>query len=144
MIKRALTKVLEKISDLYYVINSEIEFQVERIIGCWDYLRFIWTHNSYREWDYDYMYELMMFKLERMAKQLRNDTFVERSEDTYNQIMETLNYYKMYQNIEAGETDCLECFEDIRTGYAWRVANAQKMWDKFHDSLRDNSRYWWS
>lgn len=141
--KDKLAEIRKCIQDWFFSVKDNIDYQMERIVGCWEYLCFFWTHNSYREWDYEYLYEFMVFKLERMAEQLKKDDFVEGSEETYKQIIQTLNYYQVYMDIETGETTKLPC-SDEQLSYAKLSAYQTLMWNKFHDSLRDNSRRWWS
>ena len=81
----------------------------EKVKGTLEYAYFIWKHDCYREWDYWYLYQLMQFKLERMAIQLRKDDFVADSEDRYNEILKALAYLHIYEHIEEiGRASCRE------------------------------------
>ena len=111
----------------------------EKVKGTLDYAYFIWKHDCYREWDYWYLYQLMQFKLERMAIQLRKDDFVADSEDRYNEILKSLAYLHIYEHIEDGDYDHNNV-DIVREMYKQQ----QDAWNGFHDTLKEHAQKWWS
>ena len=111
----------------------------EKVKGTLEYAYFIWKHDCYREWDYWYLYQLMQFKLERMAIQLRKDDFVADSEDRYNEILKSLAYLHIYEHIEDGDYDHNNV-DVVREMYKQR----QDAWNGFHDTLKEHAQKWWS
>ena len=111
----------------------------EKVKGTLEYAYFIWKHDCYREWDYWYLYQLMQFKLERMAIQLRKDDFVADSEDRYNEILKSLAYLHIYEHIEDGYYDHNNV-DVVREMYKQQ----QDAWNGFHDTLKEHAQKWWS
>ena len=95
--------IKEKIADFIDFITYNpfgIRALYEQIIGTWTYTVFIWKHRLYREWDYSYLYDLIEFKLDRMAEQLRRDDFVTDYLVRYEEIRKALDYLQIYKDIE--------------------------------------------
>lgn len=111
----------------------------ERIVGTLEYAKFIWKTNTYREWDYAYLYELMLFKLKRMATQLGHDTFVEGASKTESEIHHAVALLRMYFEVEDSTNDHNDA-EAVRDIYYQQ----QRYWEKFHQYLSDNAQKWWS
>ena len=111
----------------------------EKVKGTLEYAYFIWKHDCYREWDYWYLYQLVQFKLERMAAQLRKDDFVADSEDRYNEILKALAYLHIYEHIEDGDYDHNNV-DVVREMYKQQ----QDAWNGFHDTLKEHAQKWWS
>ena len=111
----------------------------EKVKGTLEYAYFIWKHDCYREWDYWYLYQLMQFKLERMAIQLRKDDFVTDSENRYNEILKALAYLHIYEHIEDGDYDHNNV-DVVREMYKQQ----QDAWNGFHDTLKEHAQKWWS
>ena len=111
----------------------------EKVKGTLEYAYFIWKHDCYREWDYWYLYQLMQFKLDRMAVQLRKDDFVADSEDRYNEILKSLAYLHIYEHIEDGDYDHNNV-DIVREMYKQQ----QDAWNGFHDTLKEHVQKWWS
>ena len=111
----------------------------EKVKGTLEYAYFIWKHDCYREWDYWYLYQLMQFKLERMAIQLRKDDFVADSEDHYNEILKSLAYLHIYEHIEDDDNDHNN-IDVVRELYKQQ----QDAWNGFHDTLKEHAQKWWS
>lgn len=111
----------------------------EKVKGTLEYAYFIWKHDCYREWDYWYLYQLVQFKLERMAVQLRKDDFVADSEDRYNEILKSLAYLHIYEHIEDGDYDHNNV-DVVREMYKQQ----QDAWNGFHDTLKEHAQKWWS
>lgn len=111
----------------------------EKVKGTLEYTYFIWKHDCYREWDYWYLYQLMQFKLERMAVQLRKDDFVADSENRYNEILKTLAYLHIYEHIEECDYDHnnVDIVKEI-------YKQQQDAWNGFHDTLKEHAQKWWS
>lgn len=114
----------------------------ERITGTIEYAVFIFKNNTYREWDYCYLYDLIEFKLKRMKKCLENDSVVYRDElkEMCNEIEETLAYYQVYKNIEDGGHGGSDHVDVVREMYRQQ----QIAWRKFHEMLSNNAQNWWS
>ena len=110
----------------------------EKVKGTLEYAYFIWKHDCYREWDYWYLYQLMQFKLERMAIQLRKDDFVADSEDRYNEILKSLAYLHIYEHIE--DDNDRNNIDIVRELYKQQ----QDAWNGFHDTLKEHAQKWWS
>ena len=110
----------------------------EKVKGTLEYTYFIWKHDCYREWDYWYLYQLMQFKLERMAIQLRKDDFVADSEDRYNEILKSLAYLHIYEHIE--DDNDHNNIDIVRELYKQQ----QDAWNGFHDTLKEHAQKWWS
>jgi hypothetical protein len=111
----------------------------EKIIGTWEYLKFIWQHDIYREWDFMYLYSLIQFKLKRMALQLRKDDFVADSHDRYMEILQALAYLHIYEHIEDENYDHNNV-DIIKEMYKQQ----QDAWNGFHDILKEHAQKWWS
>ena len=111
----------------------------EKVKGTLEYAYFIWKHDCYREWDYWYLYQLVQFKLERMAIQLRKDDFVADSEDRYNEVLKALAYLHIYEHIEDGDYDHNNV-DIVREMYKQQ----QDAWNGFHDTLKEHAQKWWS
>ena len=110
----------------------------EKVKGTLEYAYFIWKHDCYREWDYWYLYQLVQFKLERMAVQLRKDDFVADSEDRYNEILKSLAYLHIYEHIE--DDNDRNNIDIVRELYKQQ----QDAWNGFHDTLKEHAQKWWS
>ena len=139
-LKQKLTEIWENIDSWFYnKIRSNVRYFYERIIGTFVYARFIWKSNAFREWDYAYLYDIIEFKLRRMAKQLRADDFVANHEQTYNEIMSTLKHLENYNK-------CEECTNTERTReeILADVQMQQQSWNNFHDALKQQAQRWWS
>ena len=139
-LKQKLTEIWENIDSWFYIkIRSNVRYFFEKVIGTFVYARFIWKSNAFREWDYAYLYDIIEFKLRRMAKQLRADDFVANHEQTYNEIMSTLKHLENYNK-------CEECTDTERTREEI-LADDQKQqqsWNNFHDALKQQAQRWWS
>ena len=139
-LKQKLTEIWENIDNWFYnKIRSNVRYFYERIIGTFVYARFIWKSNAFREWDFAYLYDIIEFKLRRMAKQLRADDFVVDHEKTYNEIMSTLKHLENYNKYD-------ECTDTGRTKEEI-ISDAQmqqQSWNNFHDALKQQAQRWWS
>ena len=139
-LKQKLAEIWENIDNWFYIkIRSNVRYFFEKVIGTFVYARFIWKSNAFREWDYAYLYDIIEFKLRRMAKQLRADDFVANHEQTYNEIMSTLKHLENYNK-------CEECTNTERTReeILADVQMQQQSWNNFHDALKQQAQRWWS
>ena len=139
-LKQKLTEIWENIDSWFYLkIRSNVRYFFEKVVGTFVYARFIWKSNAFREWDYAYLYDIIEFKLRRMAKQLRADDFVASHEQTYNEIMSTLKHLENYNK-------CEECTNTERTReeILADVQMQQQSWNNFHDALKQQAQRWWS
>ena len=139
-------QVVEKIKEVWTNIIDFCTYDMfglhrlfEKITGTWDYLVFLWKNDIYREWDFWYLYQLMQFKLERMAIQLKKDNFVEDSETRYEEILKALAFLHIYEHIEDGDYDRGNV-DSVREMYKQQ----QDAWNGFHDTLKENAQKWWS
>ena len=140
VLKQKLTEIWENIDSWFYIkIRSNVHYFFEKVIGTFVYARFIWKSNAFREWDYAYLYDIIEFKLRRMAKQLRADDFVADHEKTYTEIMSTLKHLENYNK-------CDECTNTERTReeILESVQMQQQSWNNFHDALKQQAQRWWS
>ena len=139
-LKQKLAEIWENIDSWFYIkIRSNVRYFFEKVVGTFVYARFIWKSNAFREWDYAYLYDIIEFKLRRMAKQLRADDFVANHEQTYNEIMSTL---KHLENYNKGE-ECTNT-ERTREEILADVQMQQQSWNNFHDALKQQAQRWWS
>ena len=139
-LKQKLTKIWENLDDWFYIkIRSNIRYFFEKVIGTFAYARFIWKSNAFREWDYAYLYDIIEFKLRRMAKQLRADDFVVNHEKAYNEIMSTLKHLENYNKYDEC-TDTERTKEEILSDAQMQ----QQCWNNFHDALKQQAQRWWS
>lgn len=139
-LKQKLAEIWENIDSWFYIkIRSNVRYFFEKVVGTFVYARFIWKSNAFREWDYAYLYDIIEFKLRRMAKQLRADDFVANHEQTYNEIMSTLKHLENYNK-------CEECTNTERTReeILADVQMQQQSWNNFHDALKQQAQRWWS
>ena len=139
-LKQKLAEIWENIDSWFYIkIRSNVRYFFEKVVGTFVYARFIWKSNAFREWDYAYLYDIIEFKLRRMAKQLRADDFVANHEQTYNEIMFTLKHLENYNK-------CEECTNTERTReeILADVQMQQQSWNNFHDALKQQAQRWWS
>ncbi len=139
-LKQKLAEIWENIDSWFYIkIRSNVRCFFEKVVGTFVYARFIWKSNAFREWDYAYLYDIIEFKLRRMAKQLRADDFVANHEQTYNEIMSTLKHLENYNK-------CEECTDTERTReeILADVQMQQQSWNNFHDALKQQAQRWWS
>lgn len=139
-LKQKLADIWENIDSWFYIkIRSNVRYFFEKVVGTFVYARFIWKSNAFREWDYAYLYDIIEFKLRRMAKQLRADDFVANHEQTYNEIMSTLKHLENYNK-------CEECTNTERTReeILADVQMQQQSWNNFHDALKQQAQRWWS
>lgn len=139
-LKQKLAEIWENIDSWFYIkIRSNVRCFFEKVVGTFVYARFIWKSNAFREWDYAYLYDIIEFKLRRMAKQLRADDFVTNHEQTYNEIMSTLKHLENYNK-------CEECTDTERTReeILADVQMQQQSWNNFHDALKQQAQRWWS
>ena len=139
-LKQRLAEIWENIDSWFYIkIRSNVRYFFEKVVGTFVYARFIWKSNAFREWDYAYLYDIIEFKLRRMAKQLRADDFVANHEQTYNEIMSTLKHLENYNK-------CEECTntEKTREEILADVQMQQQSWNNFHDALKQQAQRWWS
>ena len=139
-LKQKLAEIWENIDSWFYIkIRSNVRYFFEKVVGTFVYARFIWKSNAFREWDYAYLYDIIEFKLRRMAKQLRADDFVANHEQTYNEIMSTLKHLENYNK-------CEECTNTERTReeILANVQMQQQSWNNFHDALKQQAQRWWS
>ena len=139
-LKQKLAEIWENIDSWFYIkIRSNVRCFFEKVVGTFVYARFIWKSNAFREWDYAYLYDIIEFKLRRMAKQLRADDFVANHEQTYNEIMSTLKHLENYNK-------CEECTNTERTReeILADVQMQQQSWNNFHDALKQQAQRWWS
>ena len=140
VLKQKLAEIWENIDSWFYIkIRSNVRYFFEKVVGTFVYARFIWKSNAFREWDYAYLYDIIEFKLRRMAKQLRADDFVANHEQTYNEIMSTLKHLENYNK-------CEECTNTERTReeILADVQMQQQSWNNFHDALKQQAQRWWS
>ena len=140
ILKQKLAEIWENIDSWFYIkIRSNVRYFFEKVVGTFVYARFIWKSNAFREWDYAYLYDIIEFKLRRMAKQLRADDFVANHEQTYNEIMSTLKHLENYNK-------CEECTNTERTReeILADVQMQQQSWNNFHDALKQQAQRWWS
>lgn len=138
---RFLLKTVEILDDLKYDMKKpfdHIRYLYEKVTGIWQYLVFMWKNNSYREWDFCYLYDLMEFKLNRMSLLLRDHAYAMDHEERYKEIQKALAYYHVYKNIEDGHYD-RENIEIIKDIYI----KQQEAWDLFHDTLKEYGQGWW-
>ena len=139
-LKQKLTEIWENIDNWFYTkIRSNVRYFYERVIGTFVYARFIWKSNAFREWDFAYLYDIIEFKLRRMAKQLRKDDFVVDHEKTYNEIMSTLKHLENYNKYDEC-TDTERTKEEILSDAQMQ----QQSWNNFHDALKQQAQRWWS
>lgn len=139
-LKQKLAEIWENIDSWFYIkIRSNVRYFFEKVVGTFVYARFIWKSNAFREWDYAYLYDIIEFKLRRMAKQLRADDFVANHEQTYNEIMSTLKHLENYNK-------CEECTDTERTREEIMedIQKQQQSWNNFHDALKQQAQWWWS
>lgn len=139
-LKQKLAEIWEDIDSWFYIkIRSNVRCFFEKVVGTFIYARFIWKSNAFREWDYAYLYDIIEFKLRRMAKQLRADDFVANHEQTYNEIISTLKHLENYNK-------CEECTNTERTReeILADVQMQQQSWNNFHDALKQQAQRWWS
>ena len=139
-LKQKLAEIWENIDSWFCIkIRSNVRYFFEKVVGTFVYARFIWKSNAFREWDYAYLYDIIEFKLRRMAKQLRADDFVANHEQTYNEIMSTLKHLENYNK-------CEECTNTERTReeILADVQMQQQSWNNFHDALKQQAQRWWS
>ena len=139
-LKQKLAEIWENIDSWFYIkIRSNVRYFFEKVVGTFVYARFIWKSNAFREWNYAYLYDIIEFKLRRMAKQLRADDFVANHEQTYNEIMSTLKHLENYNK-------CEECTNTERTReeILADVQMQQQSWNNFHDALKQQAQRWWS
>lgn len=139
-LKQKLAEIWENIDSWFYIkIRSNVRYFFEKVVGTFVYAHFIWKSNAFREWDYAYLYDIIEFKLRRMAKQLRADDFVANHEQTYNEIMSTLKHLENYNK-------CDECTDTERTReeILADVQKQQQSWNNFHDALKQQAQRWWS
>lgn len=139
-LKQKLAEIWENIDSWFYIkIRSNVRCFFEKVVGTFVYARFIWKSNAFREWDYAYLYDIIEFKLRRMAKQLRADDFVANHEQTYNEIISTLKHLENYNK-------CEECTNTERTReeILADVQMQQQSWNNFHDALKQQAQRWWS
>ena len=137
---RFLLKTVEILDDLKYDMKKpfdHLRYLYEKVTGIWQYLVFMWKNDSYREWDFCYLYDLMEFKLNRMSLVLREGYAMDH-EERYKEIQQALAYYHVYKNIEDGHYD-RENIEAIKDVYNQQ----QKAWDEFHEILRKHGQKWW-
>lgn len=139
-------KLIEKIEEIWkdfigYITYNPFGIRAffEKVKGTIEYAYFIWKHDCYREWDYWYFYQLVQFKLERMALQLKKDDFVVDSKDRYNEILKALAYLHIYEHIETGDYDHNNV-DVVREMYKQQ----QDAWNGFHDTLKEHAQKWWS
>ena len=139
-LKQKLAEIWENIDSWFCIkIRSNVRYFFEKVVGTFVYARFIWKSNAFREWDYAYLYDIIEFKLRRMAKQLRADDFVANHEQTYNEIMSTLKHLENYNKYE----ECTNT-ERTREEILADVQMQQQSWNNFHDALKQQAQRWWS
>ena len=139
-LKQKLAEIWENIDSWFYIkIRSNVRYFFEKVVGTFVYARFIWKSNAFREWDYAYLYDIIEFKLRRMAKQLRADDFVADHEKTYNEIMSTLKHLENYNKYDEC-TDTERTKEEILSDAQMQ----QQSWNNFHDALKQQAQRWWS
>ena len=137
-----LKKLQAWLENITYSIEnkfSEIRRIKEKIAGTWDYLCFMWANDTYREWDYGYLYDLIAFKLNRMSLSLRDYGNAVDHEVRYEEIQKALAYYSFFSNIEEGDYDHDGSIEVIKDLYRQQ----QEAWDLFHDTLKEYGQGWW-
>ena len=139
-LKQKLAEIWENIDSWFYIkIRSNVRCFFEKVVGTFVYARFIWKSNAFREWDFAYLYDIIEFKLRRMAKQLRKDDFVVDHEKTYNEIMSTLKHLENYNKYDEC-TDTERTKEEILSDAQMQ----QQSWNNFHDALKQQAQRWWS
>lgn len=122
-------KLVENIINFIYDIEVELIRLKEKITGCYEYFKFIWQKDIYRDWDYEYLYNLIAFKLDRMSQIF--PTSSEQCQD----IQEALK--------------ALEEFKDtIYSSYYYadvkeRLHKRKEAWNKFHEILKEHAQEWW-
>lgn len=125
-------KLVENIINFIYYIEVELLRIKEKITGCYEYFKFIWQNDIYRDWDYEYLYNLIAFKLDRMS-QIFGDSST--PSEHYQEIQEALK--------------ALEEFKDtIYNSYYYadvkeRLHKRKEAWNKFHDILKEHAQEWW-
>ena len=130
--------IIETIGDTFEKVRTECRRMYEKVTECFVYFHFIWTHDIYREWDYEYLYSFIRFKLERMGNQLLQDSFVEGHRERYEEIQDALACLDAWTGIEGMGNNV--SVDHIREMYAEK----QKAWERFHDILKDKAQGWWS
>ena len=139
-LKQKLAEIWEDIDSWFYIkIRSNVRYFFEKVVGTFVYARFIWKSDAFREWDFAYLYDIIEFKLRRMAKQLRADDFVVDHEKTYNEIMSTLKHLENYNKYDEC-TDTERTKEEILSDAQMQ----QQSWNNFHDALKQQAQRWWS
>lgn len=110
----------------------------EKVCGTIAYAFFIWKSNCYRDWDWEYLYMLIEFKLKRMEKLIRTEGVCMDREEKANEIQEALDILKMYNDFDRfgayiTDVDSYIKFEEKK----------EEFWRKFHNILRDKAKRWW-
>ena len=122
----------------------------------------------YNDWDYDFLYEMIIWKLDRIRSCIRDNDIIVEADKVYNEITEALEQWKIYKDPESVMTkpkwmeERLE--EAMRKGNYEGVLNPdlteeqlneekeyytnfykteQKAWNKFHDLLKKHAQGWW-
>lgn len=125
-------------------------------------------HGWYNDWDYDFLYEMIVWKLDKIRNCIRDNDIIVESDKVYNEITEALKQWEIYKNPELA-TERPKWMEErleeaMRKGDYMSVLNAdlteeqlaeekdyytnfykveQKAWNKFHDILKKKAQGWW-
>lgn len=139
MIKDKIIEILRDIIDYITYNPCGIRSFIEKVKGTCAYTAFIWRENCYREWDYDYLYSLIEFKLKRMAIQLHKDNFVVDSEERVKEINKALSCLNIYRRLMSSNYQ-LNGIDYVRELHKQQ----QDAWRGFHDTLKEHGQGWWS
>lgn len=134
-------KFKEKLEDISYSVSNafdEIRRIYQKITGTFEYLCFMWKNDTYREWDYAYLYDFIEFKLNRMSILLRDHGYGTDCKERYKEIQEVIANYHVYKTIEDGEYD-RSSIDAIKSVYKMQ----QEAWDKMHDIMKKHGQGWW-
>ena len=125
-------------------------------------------HHWYYDWDFEYLYSMIIWKLNRIRNCIRDNDIIVDSNKVYDEITEAMEQWKIYEDPESATTKPSwmeeELEEAMRKGDYMRVLNAnlteeqlkeekeyytnyykteQEAWDKFHDILKNKAQGWW-
>ena len=121
--------------------------------------------NWYFDWDYDFLYEMIYWKLDRIRNRIKEDDILEETDRVYDEITEALKQLEIYYNpnIVVKEPEWIEerfrariddpnfalpkrtkeQEEEEMNYYKEFHAVQQQAWDKFHDLLKKHAQGWW-
>ena len=122
-------KLVENIINFIYYIEVELLILKEKITGCYEYFKFIWQKDIYRDWDYEYLYNLIAFKLDRMSQ------IFSTSSEHYQEIQEALKALEEFKDPIYNSYYCADVKE--------RLHKRKEAWNKFHEILKEHAQEWW-